>query len=446
MKSHPVVPADESEAWKNNAITASELFDRKSSVKWSMLIVFSLLAILAGVIAWSAFMPLTEISASSGEVVPGGAVQEVQHLEGGIVSAIYVREGQKVSKGEVLIAISPHIAQSELDQLQTRLAGLQFRIRYLTAAREEEVEDLVGLDEEYSEIARAVKYELATRKEAVASQVEVFNQQIREREAELNTLNSRAAGILDQIRLKSEQVVGRRILVEKGLFPRMDLIEDERELASLTDQEVSLTLEASRVGELVGEIQHRIIEARAKYHSEIATELSRLASEAAEVKVAIRRAEDRVERLQITAPVAGRVNDLQIKTVGGVVEPGETMMEIVPDGTELKVEARISTQDIGYVHVGQKANIKVLTYDYSRFGTISGQVEQISATTFSGEDGVPFYRADIALQAENVGDSEDRKIAPGMTVIADIQTGNKTLLQAITSPVLKSFDSAFRER
>lgn len=433
-------------SWKNNAISASELFDRKSSVKWSLLIVFTLLGVLASVVTWAAFMPITEISESSGEIVPGGAVQEVQHLEGGIVSAIHVREGQYVTKDEVLLDLSPHIAQSELDQLQTRLAGLQFRIRFLTAARNEGVQEAEGFDEEYGDIARAIKYELATRKEAVSSQVEVLNQQIREREAELNTLRSRAEGVAIQIRLKTEQVIGRRTLVEKGLFPKMDLVEDERELASLTDQQVSLTLEASRVGELIGEIQQRIIETRARYHSEIAGELSGLASEAAEVRVAIERAKDRVSRLLVKSPLSGRVNDLKIKTVGGVVDPGETMMEIVPDGTKLKVEVRVSTQDIGYVHIGQKANIKVLTYDYSRFGTISGHVEQISATTFSNDDGVPFYRADIVLDADTVGDSEDRKVAPGMTVIADIQTGEKTLLQAITSPVLRSFDSAFRER
>ncbi|MCC9620422.1 HlyD family type I secretion periplasmic adaptor subunit [Thalassospira sp. MA62] len=446
MTQQNVTKNDQSQAWKNNAITASELFDRKSSVKWSLLIVLILLVIMASAVVWAAFMPITEISASSGEVVPGGALQEVQHLEGGIVSAIHVSEGQQVEQGDILLDLSPHIAQSELDQLQTRLAGLEFRIRFLTSARREEEAMPEDFDGAYQAIAYAIQYELSTRREAVASQIEVFNQQIRERQAELTTLESRAQGVSDQIKLKTEQVIGRRELAQKGLFPRMDLIEDERELAGLSDQQVSLTLEASRVGELIGEIRQRIVEARARYHSEIATELSTLASEAAEVRLAIQRAQDRVSRLVVRAPVSGRVNDLKIKTIGGVVEPGKTMMEIVPDGTRLKVEARVSTQDIGYVHTGQKANIKVLTYDYSRFGTIAGRVDQISATTFSGEDGVPFYRVDIELESELVGDADDRKVAPGMTVIADIMTGEKTLLNAIMSPVLKSFDSAFRER
>ena len=431
-------------SWSNNAITASQLFDRKTSSKLSLFTTFSLFAVMVGVIAWSAFMPVTEISASSGEVVPSGSLQNVQHLEGGIVSAIEVREGQYVNEGDLLVELSPHIAQSELDQLETRLVGLQFRIRYLTAARGDNIPEVDEFDEDYADIARAAQYELATKRETVASQIEVLRQQEKEREAELATLKSQAAGVTEQIRLKNEQVKGRRILVEKGLFPRMDLIEDERELAGLVDNRSALVLEATRVGERIGE--QRIIETRARYQSEIATELSQLASEAAETRVAIVRAQDRVDRLRVRAPVSGRVKGLEVKTVGGVLDPGATMMEIVPDNTQLKVEARISTQDIGHVHVGQAANIKVLTYDYSRFGTILGEISQISPTTFMDEEGVPFYKADIILENPYVGENVDLAVAPGMTVIADILTGEKMLLEAIMSPVIKSFDSAFRER
>ncbi len=438
--------ARDKRSWSNNAITASQLFDRKTSSKLSLIATFSLFAVLAGVITWSAFMPVTEISASSGEVVPTGALQNVQHLEGGIVSSINVREGQYVNQGDVLVALSPHIARSELDQLKTRLVGLQFRIQYLTAARGDNIPDTEDFDEEYADIAKAVQYELITKRETIASQIEVLRQQEREREAELATLKSQASGVDEQIRLKNEQVKGRRQLVEKGLFPRMDLIEDERELAGLIDNRSALVLEASRVGERIGEVRQRIIETRARYQSEIATELSQLASEAAETRVAIVRAQDRVDRLLVRAPVSGRVKGLEVKTVGGVVDPGATMMEIVPDDTQLQVEARISTQDIGHVHVGQAAIVKVLTYDYSRFGTISGTIAQISPTTFMDEEGVPFYKADIELANGYVGENVDLAIAPGMTVIADIMTGEKMLLEAIMSPVIKSFDSAFRER
>ncbi|WP_158091260.1 HlyD family type I secretion periplasmic adaptor subunit [Thalassospira mesophila] len=411
-----------------------------------MISTFSLFVILGSIITWSAFMPITEISASSGEVVPSGALQTVQHLEGGIVSNIHVREGQYVNKDDIVVELSPHIAQSELDQLQTRLMGLQFRIRFLTAARGDNLPEIKDFDPAYEDIARAAQYELSTKRETVASQVEVFNQQVKEREAQLATLKSQASGISDQIRLKNVQVKGRRTLVEKGLFPRMDLIEDERELASLVDSRAALVLEASRTGESIGEIRQRVVETMARYHSEIAAELSQLASEAAEVRVAIVRARDRVDRLLVRAPVSGRVKGLEVKTIGGVIEPGATMMEIVPDNTELQVEARISTQDIGHVHVGQAANVKVLTYDYSRFGTIPAKISQISPTTFIDEDGVPFYKADLILESAHVGDNTDLTITPGMTVIADILTGEKTLLAAIMSPVVKSFDSAFRER
>ncbi len=433
-------------SWKNNAITASQLFDRKVSGRLSILTPFAFALTLGALIGWSAVMPMTEISANSGEVVPTSALQTVQHLEGGIVSSIPVAEGQFVEQGDTLLELSPHIAQSELDQLQTRLTGLQFRIRFLSAARNENIPDIEGVDPLYEEIAKAARYELETKRETIASQIEVLRQQVREREAERATIESQKVGVGSQIKLKQEQVAGRRTLVEKGLFPRMDLIEDERELARLIDSRAALTLEASRIGEGIGETRQRIVETRARYQSEIASELSRLSTEIAEVRVAIVRARDRVERLLVKAPISGRVKGLEVKTVGGVIEPGATLMEIVPADTGLKVEARISTQDIGHIHIGQKANVKVLTFDYSQYGTIQGVIQQISPTTFSDEEGVPFYKADVELDQQYVGTREDFVISPGMTVIADIITGERTLLETITSPVLKSFDSAFRER
>tara|TARA_R110000868_G_scaffold357374_1_gene618856 strand:- start:19267 stop:20631 length:1365 start_codon:yes stop_codon:yes gene_type:complete len=443
-KSHAVpVPQD---LWKNNAITASQLFDRKSTSKLALVTTFSLFVILAAAIGWASYMPITEISASSGEVVPSGALQNIQHLEGGIVSKVNVSEGQQVTEGQILVELSPHIAQSELEQLQTRLTTLQFRIRFLTAARGDNIPDIEEFDPEYEDIASAVRYELVARRDSIDSQINVLNQQLREREAELATITSQAKALESQISLTREQVTARRTLVEKGVFPRMQLIENERELARLTGDRTSILLEAARIREGIGEAQQRIMETRARYQSEIATELSGFASQAAEARVAIARAEDRVARLFIRAPLSGRIQGLETRTIGGVIEPGATLMEIVPDGTNLLVEARISTSDIGHVHLGQPANIKVLTYDYSRFGTIKGHINQISPTTFIDEKGIPYYKADIELEKQFVGENTEMSVSPGMTVLADIITGEKTLLTLMLSPVLKSFDSAFRER
>ncbi|MDJ0933318.1 HlyD family efflux transporter periplasmic adaptor subunit [Breoghania sp.] len=178
----------------------------------------------------------------------------------------------------------------------------------------------------------------------------------------------------------------------------------------------------------------------------MASELSQLTREAAELQLNIDRARDRVQRLVITAPMAGRIKGLQTQTVGGVVAPGATVMEIVPDLARPLVEVRISTRDIGHIHPGQQAKIKVQTYDYTRYGMIEGRVARISPTTFTPEEGSPYYKAYIDPDEEFVGGDRDRPVISGMTVIADIVTGNRSLLAYILSPIRLSVDAALRER
>jgi HlyD family type I secretion membrane fusion protein len=170
------------------------------------------------------------------------------------------------------------------------------------------------------------------------------------------------------------------------------------------------------------------------------------AAELAQVAESLARAVDRANRLTIDSPVRGIVQNLQIRTIGGVIPAGGALMDIVPVDDELLVEARVSTRDRGHVHEGQQASVKITTYDFVRYGAVHGIVTSISPTTFVDEkDGQPYYKAMVALDHPWVG-SSDNGLLPGMTVQADVITGEKTLLQYLLKPIFVSLAHAFHER
>ena len=176
-------------------------------------------------------------------------------------------------------------------------------------------------------------------------------------------------------------------------------------------------------------------------------ELSESANELIQVEEALIEAKDRVRRLDIVTPVRGIVKGLRVHTVGGIVPPGEVISEIVPLDEELIIEAKIQPRDVGHVRFGQPVTVKVTTYDFARFGGISGELKDVSASTFLDEQGEPYYKGIVSLDKNYVGsDPGQNRVMPGMTVQADIKTGKKTLFSYLLKPVYSSVSTSFRER
>ncbi|WP_161633253.1 MULTISPECIES: HlyD family type I secretion periplasmic adaptor subunit [unclassified Labrenzia] len=427
-------------------MTASQLFSQKNSSRLAVASIFALLAVFVTAVCWSHLMPVAEISANSGEVRPSVAVQKVQHLEGGIVSELLVDEGEVVARGQPLVRMAPDLIVPELEQFETRYLATTLRIRLLASALDGSLENLGDMAEGYEDIVAAERASLVAKRASMENQTVVLSQQVSERKAALATLQTQTEAFDQQIDLTGDRLKRRRALVEKGLTPQMELVDDERDYIRLLGERTRLTMEEKRIQAQIRESQLRITELESRFKAEIAAEISNLTNVAAELQHQIRRARDQVERLTVNAPVAGRVQGLQYRTIGGVVPSGGTLMEIVPSDAVLFVEARINTRDIGHVHPGQDVTVKVLTYDYSRYGSIRGKVHQVSPSTFMSEDGTPFYKARIDLEEPFVGGRQEMTVSPGMTVIADIVTGEKTLLTYLTAPVMRGFDAAMHER
>jgi len=399
-------------------------------------------------VTWAANTRISQVVVSSGEVSPFGSVKTVQHLEGGIVQDIRVRDGDLVEKDEVIMILSPSGVTPERDQLKVRLNALELEAKQLLAIASGDQGDLKLLSDESDQHLATIQMKVFQAKhKATTAQLDVIETQIVQKKVERELLREKAASVKKQLGLIREQYDIRKGLMSKGLQPKLVLLDNQREMARIEGQ-LSEAIGAQRqITEAIAELESKKLEINARLPMEAAENLGKISSEIAELREVIAEVDDRVRRLTIRSPVRGVVQNLRTETLGGVIPAGETIAEVIPSDVELKVDARVATEDIGFVFKGQRAHIKVLTYDYTRFGDISGTIERISATTNTDETGNPFYLAQIRLDKNFVGDdSEKNRVVPGMTVIADIRTGERTLTEYLLKPIYLAFNEAFRER
>ncbi|HAI31388.1 MAG TPA: HlyD family type I secretion periplasmic adaptor subunit, partial [Thalassospira sp.] len=375
------------------------------------------------------------------------AVNKIQHLEGGIIEQIMVRDGDLVEQGQVLIRLKADGAQAELSQTETRLGNLQLEAERYRALAEGREPDFTTLMVQYPELAQNQDEIYRIQTELDANQSEILEVQIKERNAELAQLSEQEATLRKSVDLLSQEVTMRRSLYEQGLNSKVLFLNIQRELNEAQGNLSGVIAEKARARETIAEANLRLNELEKTQREEAITELGRLGGEIAQAREALRKLRDRVDRLEIIAPTRGYIKGLQFTTIGGVIAPAQVVMELVPVDDVLIAETRISTEDIGHVHLGQPVTVKVSAFDFIRYGGINGELVSISASTFVDEDGRPYYKGKVALEADAVGEGASaQKIIPGMTVQADIQTGERTLLQYLLKPVYVSLDQAFSER
>ncbi|MBO6579895.1 MAG: HlyD family type I secretion periplasmic adaptor subunit [Thalassospira sp.] len=398
-------------------------------------------------IAWSATTEIKETAITFGQVMPTSAVNKIQHLEGGIIEQIMVRDGDLVEKGQVLIRLKADGAQAELSQTETKLGNLQLEAERYRALAEGREPDFTTLMVQYPELAQNQDEIYRIQTELDANQSEILEVQIKERNAELAQLSEQEATLRKSVDLLSQEVTMRRSLYEQGLNSKVLFLNIQRELNEAQGNLSGVIAEKARARETIAEANLRLNELEKTQREEAITELGRLGGEIAQAREALRKLRDRVDRLEIIAPTRGYIKGLQFTTIGGVIAPAQVVMELVPVDDVLIAETRISTEDIGHVHLGQPVTVKVSAFDFIRYGGINGELVSISASTFVDEDGRPYYKGKVALEADAVGEGASaQKIIPGMTVQADIQTGERTLLQYLLKPVYVSLDQAFSER
>jgi len=425
---------------------AIQLEEAEPSVIIRFAVWFTVFILLAAVL-WARSTHLSEVTVAPGEVVPAGLIHEVQHLEGGIVSEIAVRNGDRVQKGSLLLRFAPPASQSDYEQTLIRRGALKLESERLQAIIEKRQPDFGETGRQFPDLARKQRMIYQAQIASYESELRVIDAQVRQRTTELVRQQHQSESIRGEIYLLEEQVEIRTRLNNNQIVARTELLATQSKLAEAESERRTIDDSVIVANSALNEANQRRLEQLAGTNKEMELEAGRVASELAEVEQSLVQLKDRVNRLEVTAPVDGIVQALAITRINAVVEPGKVIMQVVPVDDDMIVETRISPGEIGHIRTGQSTLVKVDSFDYARFGGVSGKIRRISASTYLDEKRNPYYLAEIELERAYVGrDNQEMRIIPGMTVRADIKTGSKTILDYLLKPVSRGFDSAFRER
>lgn len=399
-------------------------------------------------VGWASLIHIDEVAVTYGSVTPRSKVQVVQHLEGGIVRDILVEERQMVDAGTVLARLDPVQATAELEQIRARQAALRLREERLRAFLFGRDPDFSFIDGRFAHLVADQQSIFRAAQDRWQSQRAVLEGEILQKNAEADAAGRQIEAVRRQVALLGEEVEMQRTLFEQGHASKVRFFEIQREKAAAESELSRLEGQKDTAEKAVIELNQRIADLDNNQRQDAVGELGTVTAELAQVDEALARAQDMVQRLELVSPVKGYVQNLQVRNPGTVIPAGGVLMEVVPVDDELRVEAKIATRDVGHVAPGQPVKVKVSSYDFVRYGSVQGRLEYVSATTYVDEqNGQPYYKGMVSLSRTYLGDNPaENHVLPGMTVQADIVTGEKTLLQYLLKPIYVSLAHAFRER
>jgi adhesin transport system membrane fusion protein len=398
---------------------------------------------------WAHYAVLDEVTRGEGTIVPSSRTQVIQNLEGGILREILVHEGDIVEAGDVLVRIENTVAQANLQDARSQYLTLLATEARLVAEVEgsEEIAFPESVLNEAPTVAADQQRLFNARTRQLEAQINVLESQAIQRKQEVAEMNSRLRQLEQNLSLAREELSITAPLVQKGVMPRIDLIRIERQVSDLEGEMRTIRTAIPRLQSAQLEANQRIQEMKLTSQTEASGELNTTRAELKSISQSLFAGQDRVTRTSVTSPVRGTVKDMKITTVGGVIQPGEDIMEIVPLDDSLIVEARIRPADIAYLRPDQKAVIKISAYDFSIYGGLTAKLVRISADTIKDEQGESFYHVYLRTEENSLQHhGEELPIIPGMTVTAEILTGEKSVLDYLLKPILKARDSALRER
>ena len=409
------------------------------------LLIVSLFVLL---VIWANFAILDEVTRGSGKIVPSQRVQEIQNLEGGILQEIVVTEGQIVKPGDLLVRLDNEVAQSQFRDASNRLLENKATIACIEAELNgtEVVMPREVLDQA-PEVAADQVERFQARQEQHAIELDILLKQKEQKEQEVQEMLGRKGQLEQSLGIAVEQLNIARPLMKKEVYPKVEYLELKNNVVRLQGDIQALRLGLPRVRKAAEEIEQKISQTDAQHRSKLLEEVSKLRSELNTLTETLSAGEDRVVRTELRSPVLGSVKRILINTLGGVVKPGESIMEVVPIDKSLLVEARVRPADIAFLRPEQKAIVKFTAYDYSIFGGLEGVVTQISADTIEDDRGEIFYLVKLRTNGNSISyKGEELPIITGMTTEVDILTGKKSVLSYLLKPIMKAKQKALRER
>ena len=399
-------------------------------------------------LVWAHFAVLDEVTTGEGKAIPSSKVQTIQNLEGGIVAEIFVREGQVVNKGDMLLRLDDTRFVSNMGESEADRLALLARVERLTAESEDRP---LKLPEEITKAAPSLAANeqalYRSRQQALASEVNILSEQLRQKTQELAEFRAKQQQYRSSLGLIQSELNMSEPLVKSGAISQVELLRLRRSAVETRGSLDATTLAIPRAEAAVKEVERKIDEARLKFRTDALNDLNEARTDLSKITASSRAIEDRVNRTAEESPVHGIVKQLKVNTIGGVVQPGSDLLEIVPLEDNLLIEARIRPQDVAFLHPGQEAMVKFTAYDYTIYGGLKAKLELISADTITDQEGKSFYLIQVRTDKSHLGsEAKPLLIIPGMIASVDIITGHKSVLDYLLKPVLKARTEALRER
>jgi len=410
---------------------------------------WAIFAFFIAMILWASLASIDEVTRGEGRAIPSSRLQKVQNLEGGIVAEVFVHEGEVVKAGAPLLRLDDTQFRSNAGETQADRLALQARIQRLTAQLNDASTLTLAPEivQQAPDIANGEMELFASVNKRIQSELAGLNEQLVQKKQELLDFQGKASQYRRSLGLQQQEVSMSEPLVAKGAISKVEVLRLRRGVVETQGQLDSVTLAIPRAEAAIKEIESKVSETRGRYRSEALGQLNEARTDLSKIEASGKAISDRVNRTLVTSPVRGVVQQLLVNTIGGVIQPGNDLVEIVPLDDKLLVEAKIRPQDIAFLRPGQEATVKFTAYDYTIYGGLKGTLEQISPDTVTDKDGKSFYIIRLRTDKNHLGtDEKPLLIIPGMVASVDIITGKKTVMAYLLKPILRARAEAFHER
>lgn len=409
-----------------------------------------MLILMAGALVvffvWASLNKIDQQVHAQGTIVPSGQAKEIQHLEGGIVTSILIQEGQKVEEGQPLFRVSNQQAESDAKELAIQEIATKLQIRRLEAERDglpaPDFSDLKAAGAPPDAIDNEMQL-FQARTQNYKDNLNILEDQVHQKQLKLEDLQNQFNNLSAELKVATEQYEINEKLREAGAISETRYLQSKSSKQDFTTRTGIIEKSIPVTQAELNEVKNRIGELEEKHQSDVLDDLKRANLALAQVEERIKTPDDKIRRTTVVSPIRGIVNKLYITTVGGVVKPGDKLVEIVPLDDQLIVEARVSTKDRGLIWQGLPALVKISAYDFSTYGGLKGTVTEISPDTLQDERGNPYYRVRVSLAKNQLADN--MPLFPGMTADVNILSTKVTIMQYLLRPMFKVKENALRE-
>jgi len=410
------------------------------AILWTVLLLFVIF------IVWAAYSEVEQVTRGQGKVIPASQIQVVQNLEGGILAELHVKVGDTVKKDQLLLRIDETRFVSSFEQNVAKSGANRAKAARLLA--EASGNSNFGTPSNTPDlIVSSEKALFESRKAELRQSIEVKQAQINQRQNELKEMNTRLRELNKTYDLYQREIRLTKPLVSQGAVSEMEILQLERKAGELLGDIETTKQSIPRIQSKIEESQAAMRELRLNFANRAKTEYHEVAAQLGEDKASSLALKDRLERTMVKSPVNGTVNRILVNTVGGVIQPGMNLVEIVPTEGTLLIEAKIKPSDIAFLRPNQKAMVKFTAYDYTIYGGLEAKLEQIGADSITDEKKESYYLVTLRTDKNYIGTKDNPlPIIPGMIASADILTGKNTILSYLLKPILKAKYTALRER